>query len=200
MRLLILLGAVALAPCTASAQDNMGSINQSMQSDTSSSTTSTRSGTDSSSMSDPPDNQGSAEMRDWIKSNSSSTSSSSSSGVGVGFDKDNDNNDDDQPRWSKHKPSRPRPEQIDGTYRISAQNGPFLCTVRLTSNAYFGGYFATTSTGCPQLWKVSRWELDGSSIALTNASGEVYATFWPKDRDVWVGRSFSTGERLSLSR
>lgn len=199
MRVLILLTA-SLMSCTAFAQVTTGSISQSMQSDSISSSTTISAGADASAISDPPGNQSSAEMNDWIKSNSSSTSSSSGSDFGVGFGRDNDQNEDDQPRWSKHKPARPTPAQIDGTYRISGQSGPFLCTVRLTSSAYFGGYFASTSSGCPELWKVTRWEMEGPSIVLTNSSGEVYATFWPRDRDVWVGRAFASGQRLSLSR
>lgn len=199
MRMLTLLLAATLLPCAAHAQDNTGYIDQSTQSQTSSSSTTTSS-METSTLSDPPQSQSSAEMNDWIKSNSSSTSSNSSGDFGVGFGRDNDQNEDDQPRWSRHKPSRPSPEQIEGTYKVSAQNGPFLCTVRLTASAYFGGYFATTSTGCPELWKVTRWEMEGPSIVLTNSSGDVYATFWPRDRDVWVGRGYASGQRLSLSR
>ncbi|MEL1264830.1 AprI/Inh family metalloprotease inhibitor [Pseudoxanthomonas putridarboris] len=197
----LFVAAVALAGA-AFAQDNAGSLSQSSQSssESSSSITTTHSGFDTSSTNDPPENQSSAEMTEWIKSNSRSESSSSNSGFGIGFGRDNDENDDDQPSWSKPHPSRPKPEQIDGTYRVSAKSGPFLCTVRLTDNPYFNGYFAVTSTGCPDLWKVTRWDFDGPSIVLTSSAGDVYATFWPRGGDVWVGRVAATGQRLSLSR
>jgi hypothetical protein len=179
------------------AQDNTGSSSQSTQSESTSSTTTTSSGFDSGSKSDTSSGS-SPEMNAWIKSNE--TKSSDNKGFGVGFGPDNDDNSDDQPRWSKHRPSRPKPEQIDGTYRINAANGPFLCTVRLTANPYFGGYFASTSSGCPDLWKVTRWDMQGPSIVLTNSSGDVYAALWPRDRDIWVGRVSATGDRISLSR
>lgn len=202
MRALFTFAASLLLAGAAVAQDNTGAISQSSQSASSSSSITTSSAADTSSMGDPPDNQGSAEMKDWIKSNESSTSTSttSNSGFSVGFGRDNDDNADDQPRWSKHRPPRPDPEKMDGTYRIAATNGPFLCTVRLTASPYFGGYFASTSAGCPELWKVTRWELDGPSVVLTNSSGDAFATFWPRDRDIWVGRASQSGQRISLSR
>ncbi|WP_457320590.1 AprI/Inh family metalloprotease inhibitor [Stenotrophomonas sp. P5_B8] len=177
--------------------DNTGSINQSTQSESTSSTITTSSGMDSGAQTDISD-ESSPEMKAWIKSNE--TKSSDNKGFGVGFGPDNDDNADDQPRWSKHRPSRPKPEQMDGTYRINAANGPFLCTVRLTASPYFGGYFASTSTGCPDLWKVSRWDMQGPTIVLTNSSGDIYAALWPRDRDVWVGSVSATGDRISLSR
>jgi len=184
------------------AQENAGSLSQSSQNSNESNSpiTATRSGFDTSSTSDPPENQSSAEMTEWIKSNSRSESSSGNSGFNIGFGRDNDENDDDQPSWSKSHSSRPKPEQIDGTYSVSAKSGPFLCRIRLTDNPYFNGYFAVTSTGCPDLWKVTRWDFDGPSIVLTSSAGDVYATFWPRGGDVWVGRVAATGQRLSLSR
>ncbi|MBT2750056.1 MULTISPECIES: AprI/Inh family metalloprotease inhibitor [unclassified Lysobacter] len=201
MRRLILFVVSLTLASAALGQQNSNSMSQSSQSssDSTSSTTTTSSGFDTSSTGDPPENQGSAEMTEWIRSNSGSKSSSRNSGFSVGFGRDNDENDDDQPSWSKSHASRPKPEQIDGTYRVSAKSGPFLCTVRLTASAYFDGYFAVTSTGCPDLWQVKRWDFDGPSIVLTSSIGDVYATFWPRGGDVWVGRSAS-GQRLSLSR
>lgn len=200
MRKFILFAATFTLAGAAFAQESTGSLSQSTQSESTSSNTTTSSGFDSSSTSGPPENQGSAEMTEWIKSNSTSESSRSSSHFSVGFGRDNDENDDDQPAWSKPHASRPKPEQINGTYRVSARSGPFLCTVRLTASPYFDGYFAVTSSGCPDLWKVTRWDFEGPSIVLTSSSGDVYATFWPRDRDVWVGRVLTTGQRLSLSR
>lgn len=177
--------------------DNTGSIDQSTQSQSSSSSITTSSGMDMGAQIDTS-NGSSPEMNAWIKSNE--TNSSDNKGFGVGFGPDNNDNSDDQPRWSKHRPSRPKPEQIDGTYRINAANGPFLCTVRLTASPYFGGYFANTSVGCPDLWKVTRWDMQGPSIVLTNSSGDIYAALWPRDRDIWVGSVAASVQRISLSR
>lgn len=202
MRTLSLFAATLTLAGAAFAQENAGSISQSSQdsSESASSITTTSSGFDASSTNDPPENQSSAEMTEWIKSNSRSESTSSDSGFNIGFGHDNDESDDDQPSWSRSRPSRPTPEQIDGTYRVSARSGPFLCTVRLSASPYFSGYFAVTSSGCPDLWQVKRWDFDGPSIVLTSSAGDVYATFWPRGGDVWVGRVSATGQRLSLSR
>lgn len=201
MQKLLFVAAAMTFSAAALAQDNTGSMDQSTQSESSSSTTTTTttSGSDSTS-SDPLDNAGSAEMRAWEKSNESSTSSSSSSGFGVGFGRDNDDHEDDRPTWSKHRPSRPTPEQVEGTYKVTASNGQFLCTVNLKASPFFDGYWAVASTGCPELWKVSRWDFQGPTIVLTNSSGDVYASFWPRARDLWVGQSTASGQRLSLSR
>lgn len=204
MRKLILVATTACLTGTAFAQVNVGSMDQSSQSSSQStqSATTTSSSFDSSSANDPPQNQGSSELTQWMQSNSKSESSSrsSSSGFNIGFGRDNDDNSDDRPAWSRPHPSRPKPEQIDGTYRITAVSGPFLCTARLTASPFFGGYFASTSSGCPDLWKATRWDFEGPSIVLTSSGGDVYATFWPRDRDVWVGRISATGQRVSLSR
>jgi hypothetical protein len=203
MQKLLFFAAAMTFSAAAFAQDNTGSMEQSTQSESSNSTTTTTttttSGSDSTS-SDPFDNAGSAEMRAWEKSNESSTSTTSSSGFGVGFGRDNDDHEDDRPAWSKHRPSRPTPEQIDGTYKITASTGQFLCTVNLKASPFFDGYWAVTSSGCPELWKVSRWDFQGPSLVLTNSSGDVYASFWPRARDLWVGQSTASGQRLSLSR
>jgi hypothetical protein len=191
MRALSLVVAAIALGAPAYAQDNTGSITQSMQSssDTSSSITSTG---------DSPQNQSSAEMTEWIKSNTEETSSSSDSEFGV--DRVNSDGGDDHPSHSKRHASRPTPEQVAGTYRITAQGGPFLCTVQLTRNPYFDGFFAVTSSGCPELWDVKRWDFDGASIVLTSASGDVFASFWPRDRDTWAGQVQPSGQRLSMRR
>lgn len=203
MEKILLFAAAMTFGGAALAQDNTGSIDRSTQRESSSSTTTTTttttSGSDSTS-SDPFDNAGSAEMRAWEKSNESSTSSSGSSNFGIGFGRDNDQHDDDRPSWSKPQPSRPTPEQIDGTYKITASTGQFLCTVQLKASPFFDGYWAVTSSGCPELWKVSRWDFQGPTIVLTNSSGDVFASFWPRGRDLWVGRATDSGQRLSLSR
>lgn len=179
------------------AQENTGSLSQSTQSEWSSSTTTTTSSSDddSTKTSDDSDSQSSPEMKAWIKSNASTNS-----GFGAGFGRDNDEREDDRPSWSKHRPSRPKPEQIDGTYKITASTGEFLCTVRLKASPFFDGYWANTSSGCPELWKVSRWDFQGPTIVLTNSSGDVFASFWPRARDLWVGSATASGQRLSLSR
>lgn len=184
-------------------QDNTGSLDQSTQSEWSSSTTTTTTSSsddeDSSKKSEDSAFQSSPEMTAWEKSNSSD-SSSSNSGFGIGFGHDNDEHEDDRPSWSKHRPSRPTPEQIEGTYKITANTGQFLCTVNLKASPFFDGYWAVTSAGCPELWKVSRWDFQGPTIVLTNSSGDVYASFWPRAHDLWVGQSTVSGQRLSLSR
>lgn len=204
MRKMMLFAVTVTLAITAFGQDNFGSISQSSQSSSESTSASASTSSDfgSTSANDPPENQSSAEMIKWEKSNSRSRSSSTTSNnrFSIGFDRDNDENDDDQPSWSKSRASRPSPEQIDGTYRISTKSGPFLCTVRLTSSPYFNGYFAVTSAGCPELWKVTRWDFDGRALVLTSSMGDVYATFWPRGRSVWVGSASATGQRLSLSR
>lgn len=200
MQKIILVAAMTLSGA-ALAQDNTGSLNQSSQSEWSSSTTTTTtssSADDSSQSGDSMDSQSSPEMKAWIKSNSSD-SSSGNSGFGIGFGRDNDERDDDRPSWSKHQ-SRPKPEQIEGTYKITASTGQFLCTVNLKASPFFDGYWANTSAGCPELWKVSRWDFQGPSIVLTNSSGDVFASFWPRARDLWVGSATGSGQRLSLSR
>lgn len=203
MQKIILFAAAITFSGAALAQDNTGSINQSSQSEWSSSTTTTTttssSDDDSSSTSDSSGSQSSPEMKAWIKSNSNN-SSSSNNGFGVGFGRDNDEHEDDRPSWSKPQSSRPKPDQIEGTYKITASTGQFLCTVNLKASPFFDGYWATTSTGCPELWKVSRWDFQGPTIVLTNSSGDVYASFWPRARDLWVGRATGSGQRLSLSR
>lgn len=182
MRALSLVVAAIALGAPAFAQDNTGSMIQSTQSssDTTGSVTS---------RSDSPQNQSSPEMTEWIKSNTEDSSSSSDSDRG-----------NDHPSHSKHHASRPTPEQVNGTYRVTAQGGTFLCTVQLTKNPYFDGFFAVTSSGCPDLWDVKRWDVDGPSIVLTSASGDVFATFWPRDRDAWTGRVEASGQRLSMSR
>lgn len=200
MQKLIFFAAAMTLSAAALAQDNTGSINESTQSTSSSSTTTTTTTTGSdSTSSDPFDNASSPEMKAWEKSNESSASSSTSE-FGVGFSRDNDDHEDDRPSWSKHQSSRPKPEQIEGIYKITASTGQFLCTVNLKASPFFDGYWAVTSTGCPELWKVSRWDFEGPTIVLTNSSGDVYASFWPRARDLWVGRATDSGQRLSLSR
>jgi len=200
MRTFFLIAALAVCTGPVCAQDNTGAIDQQTSSSASSATTTSSSGFDTPQSDSPPENQGSSEMEQWIKSNASSESSSSSSDFSAGFGHDNDRNDDDRPSWSRHQAARPTPEQMDGTYRVSAVGGPFLCTVQLSANPYFNGYWAVTSSGCPELWKVVRWQFDGPSLVLTNSSGDAFATFWPRGRDLWVGRSTTSGQRLSLSR
>jgi len=204
MRKTILFAVIISLAITAYGQDDFGSINQSSQisGESTSSSASTSSDSGSTSANDPPENQSSAEMIEWEKSNSRSESSSttSNSRFSIGFDRHNDENDDDQPSWSKSRTTQPTAKQIDGTYRISTKSGPFLCTVRLTSSPYFNGYFAVTSAGCPELWKVTRWDFDGRALVLTSSVGDVYASFWPRGRSVWVGSASASGQRLSLSR
>lgn len=79
MRKFILFAATFTLAGAAFAQESTGSLSQSTQSESTSSNTTTSSGFDSSSTSGPPENQGSAEMTEWIKSNSTSESSRSSS-------------------------------------------------------------------------------------------------------------------------
>lgn len=201
MRKLLFVTATITLGGAALAQENPGSSDQSTQSESSrSTTTTTTSRRSDSTSSDPFDNASSAEMRAWEKSNQSSTSSSSNNGFGVGFGRENDEHDDDRPSWSKRPSSRPTPEQIDGTYTIAASTSQFLCTVQLKDSPFFNGYWAVTSSGCPELWKVSRWDFQGSAIVLTDSSGDVFASFWPRGRDLWVGRTTDSGQRLSLSR
>lgn len=202
MQNIILIAAAMTCSGAALAQSNTGSVNQSTQSGWSSSTTTTTSSSDdqdASQKGDDPAFQSSPEMKAWIKSNARD-SSSGDDGFGVGFGRDNDHHEDDRPSWSKHRPSRLKPEQIEGTYTVTASTGQFLCTVNLKASPFFGGYWAATSTGCPELWKVSRWDFQGPAIVLTNSSGDVYASFWPRARDVWVGQSTASGQRMSLSR
>jgi len=203
MKHLILLAAGMTLSGAALAQNDTGSVNQSTRSGWSSSTTTTttsRSGDqDASNEDDDSALQSSPEMKAWIKSNAKDASSRDDR-FGAGFGRDNDEHEDDRPSWSKHRPSRLELEQIEGTYTVTASTGEFLCTVDLKASPFFDGYWASTSTGCPELWKVSRWDFQGPTIVLTNSSGEVYASFWPRARDLWVGRSTSSGQRLSLSR
>ena len=127
-----------------------------------------------------PENQSSTEMTEWIKSNSSSAATHSDSSLEVHAD-------------------RPSPDQVDGIYQINAENGPFLCTVSLTSSPSFGGYAANTSTGCPDLWNVTRWDFHVGSLVLTNNRGDIFASFRSREPGLWVGHAAASGQRLSMS-
>ncbi|MDG2524933.1 AprI/Inh family metalloprotease inhibitor [Stenotrophomonas sp. HITSZ_GD] len=202
-RIIIVIAAAALCYAGAAlAQDNTGALDQSTQTTSSSSTTTTSTTWSDDSASPQRDDSGfqsSPEMKAWIKSNADD-SASRDNGFGAGFGRDNDQREDDRPSWSKHRPPAPKPEQIEGAYKVMSSTGEFLCTVNLKASPFFGGYWASTSTGCPELWKVSRWDFQGPTLVLTNSSGDIYASFWPRARDLWVGQSTASGQRLSLSR